>query len=440
MGMRKRLCSYFIAAIYLLVGGPFSPAAERVSLTGRVSDANGSPVEHATVLVYRAGVTKGYSLYCPTCYADCGKRAITDGKGMFTLRGLHPDLWFQLLVALDGYEPSLGNRVDPSRGLPVSATLVRRKPANDPTRLFRGEVQDSRGRPVRDALIQPAGLLLDSQTGNSIYGTVDGLDPAAVSNHEGQFEIAYSKPAPKILLSVEARGMAPTFSTIPAGTERHPITLREGAVVRGRLVRNGKPVGDAEMGLIGYPRGGFGANLQVIGSPYEEIRIGTQPDGSFVLTNVPVPGEWYVYGKMGSLAARGATGVIACRTKRDAEIVDIGDIQVKPAHRFHGKVILSDGKPIPDGMRVTINSERAWDDQTANLPPDGQFEFLGLAVGEYSIFAAVKGYSLPRTRMSATRKREDGSTETVTYPAGVAPPFSLDHDIDGYIIKLEPQN
>lgn len=82
---------------------------------------------------------------------------------------------------------------------------------------------------------------------------------------------------------------------------------------------------------------------------------------------------------MESLAARGATGVVDCSTKHDAEIVDIGDIQIKPAYRLRGNVGLSDGKPIPDGMRVTMSSESAWDDQTATLPPDGDFEFLGLA-------------------------------------------------------------
>ena len=103
--MRKRSC--FVAAIaYLLIPATVSSAAERLRLTGTVSDEKGKPVEHATVLVYKAGVKKGYNTYCPTWYVDCGKRVITDGKGMFTIQGLSPDLWFQLLVALDGYEPT----------------------------------------------------------------------------------------------------------------------------------------------------------------------------------------------------------------------------------------------------------------------------------------------------------------------------------------------
>ncbi len=116
-----------------------------------------------------------------------------------------------------------------------------------------------------------------------------------------------SGPPVKILVSVEARGMADAFSVIPAGLEPHSITVTVGAVVRGQLVQDGKPIGGAEIGLYGYPRGLFSGNLKVVGSPYEEVRIGTRPDGTFEISNVPVPGNWYVYAKMASVASRGAT-------------------------------------------------------------------------------------------------------------------------------------
>jgi len=119
--------------------------------------------------------------------------------------------------------------------------------------------------------------------------------------------------------------------------------------------------------------------------------------------------------------------------------VDIGDIQIKPAYRLLGRVVLSDGKPIPEGMRVTISSERAWDDQTATLSPDGHFEFIGLAADDYSVFASVKGYSLPKTPVPVTKKGADGSTQTITYAPGIAPPFSLGHDIEGNVIELDPE-
>jgi hypothetical protein len=65
----------------------------------------------------------------------------------------------------------------------------------------------------------------------------------------------------------------------------------------------------------------------------------------------------------------------------------------KPAYHLRGRIVLSDGKPIANGMTVTISSEKAFDSQTATLPPSGRFEFVGLAEGR--VFASVKGYAPP---------------------------------------------
>src|ERR1035437_7825732 len=90
-----------------------SAAEDRVTLTGKVADSGGKPLEHATVLVYHAGVKTGYSTYCPSCYADCGKRATTDAEGAFTIKNLSADLLFQLLVVRDGYLSTFVKSVDP---------------------------------------------------------------------------------------------------------------------------------------------------------------------------------------------------------------------------------------------------------------------------------------------------------------------------------------
>jgi hypothetical protein len=64
----------------------------------------------------------------------------------------------------------------------------------------------------------------------------------------------------------------------------------------------------------------------------------------------------------------------------------------KPGFTLHGKVTLSDGKPIPPDMHVNIGTDQGSDTQTATIAPDGQFEFKGLVHGVYSIWASVKGY------------------------------------------------
>jgi len=415
------------------------------AITGRVLDGAGKPIADATVMVYHAGPTSGYSLFCPSCYADCGKRAVTDTNGMFSFHHLSSGLWFKLLVAKTGYQPRFVEKVIPTTDVPVTATLDARPRVGDPHRVFRGRIVDSKSLAQHDAVVQVVGALWDAKTGPA-YGTIPGLDPIAATDQQGVFEIdsfpakrngmpSVTGPPLKILVAVEARGMAEAFSAIPAGLEPEAITVTDGAVVRGRLVQDDKPVEGAEVGLVGYPRGGWGPNFKMVGSSYEEIRIGTRADGTFEITNVPVPGNWYVYAKMEAVATRGATGNIACATKANHEVVDIGDLQVKRAYHLHGRVVLSDGKPIEDGMTVTIGSEKAFDSQTVTLPSTGTFEFIGLAPGSYSVFASVKGYS-PPPMAPVSVKAEDGRTLTYTPRP---PPVSIEHDIGDFLITLHPE-
>src|SRR5436190_11095269 len=118
-----------------------SLAADRAVLSGQVLTNAGQPVDHATVIVYSAGVKKGYSTYCPTCYPDCGKRTLTDANGTFTIDGLNPDLKFRLLVVHEGYMPTFVPNLDPSKTVP-KAVLQRRGAVEDPARAVRGRVVD----------------------------------------------------------------------------------------------------------------------------------------------------------------------------------------------------------------------------------------------------------------------------------------------------------
>ena len=404
-------------------------SADATDITGKVVDATGKPIVDATVLVYHAGPTTGYSIFCPSCYADCGKRAGTDANGAFSLHRLSSGLWFKLLVARTGFEPKFIDRVIPSADETVTARLDARPKVIDPKRIFRGRIVDSNGLAERDAVVQLVGAQWDPKAGGAM-GEIPGVDPIAATDERGVFEIdsffvkqegiPWSGAPVKILVSIEARGKAQAFRMILAGLEPQEITVGDGALVRGRLVQDGKPIGGAEIGLIGYPRGGTDVHFEIVGSPYEELRIGTKPDGTFEIPNVPVPGNWFVYAKMDSVASRGATGNLACATKTNREVVELGDVQLEPAYRLRGRVVLSDSKPIPDGMRVTISSEKAFDTQTATLPSNGAFEFIGLAADSYSIFTSVKGYSPEGDRFAHM------------------PPISIEHDVDNFTVTLLP--
>ena len=111
-----------VAAFFALIAGVAvhngvgDEAPSGASLTGSVRDNAGKPVAGATVRVWTASVKNGYSTYCPSCYADCGKRAVTDSEGAFTVNNLSRDLRFQLLIVREGFAPTFVGKVDPVEG------------------------------------------------------------------------------------------------------------------------------------------------------------------------------------------------------------------------------------------------------------------------------------------------------------------------------------
>jgi uncharacterized GH25 family protein len=290
----------------------------------------------------------------------------------------------------------------------------------DPASVVRGVVINAYGRPLRDVVVQPQGIQVETPDGrtSSLYGTIRGLEPVAVTDEKGEFELAYAKPLQAMVVQVEARGLAPKIATnLASGLERHRITVTEGATIRGRLVQQGKPVPNAEIGLVSRKRG-WGANLALVGYPLPEIRIGTAENGTFLIPNVPPGVDWFVYGEMESLAGRGGAPIVECATKKDGEEIDLGDLSITPAQHLRGKVVLSDGKPISAGMRITIVADRGSDFQTALIHENGSFEFTGLAKGSYTIFASVKGYRMGSEQFSS---------------------LTLDHDVNDYVLALDPR-
>jgi hypothetical protein len=179
--------------------------------------------------------------------------------------------------------------------------------------------------------------------------------------------------------------MAPRLVTISAGADRKIITVTDGATVRGRLLQNGKPVAQAEIGVSTHSRRA--------GEGFPEMRIGTDIDGRFAITNIPSGRIWYLYAKMESLAPRGLSAeVVEFATKDDGQDVNVGDIPVRPAYTLRSQVVLSDRKSIPPDMRINLFADRVPDSQTLILSPDGFFEFKGLAPGVYGLGPSVKGY------------------------------------------------
>jgi protocatechuate 3,4-dioxygenase beta subunit len=388
-------------------------AEERATATGKVTDAAGKPLVHATVFIYEGHVRTGYGIYCPTCWADCGKHSSTDANGNFSIAGLNPELRFKLMVVKEGYGSAFIDQVDPQKGPAKVASLKERPPVEDPSQVVRGRVVDAQGKPVKDAVVEQEGVGFQGRGGmGHAFGPRDWIDLIAVTNDKGEFEMAYCKPAVEMILRVSPRGMAQKLFTEPTGPDRKTMTVTDGATIFGRVLQpDGKPAANVEIGVMAHSR--------AAGTGFPEMVIGTREDGTFAMTNVPVGRVLYLYPKMESLAPLGFAGnPEPLETKDDGQEIHMGTIQLQPSYALRGKVVLSDGAPVGKEMRVTIGADTVMDSQMVMLGPDGTFEFKGLTKGIYSLMPGVRNYKLP-----------DGETGEVL----------VDRDGKNVVLRVEPR-
>lgn len=407
-----------LGAFALLPGTLTSSAREHATITGKVVDSAGKPLTNATVMVYSAGVKNGYSLFCPTCYRDCGKRTLTGPDGNYTIIGLDPELLFTLVAVKDEYIAAFVSNVDPAAGRAPNAILKLRPAVKDTSQIVRGRVVDTHGKPLRDTVIQPDFATFKSPGGQiNFSGPGDWINDVTVTNDKGEFEVDFRQSALEMTLRVAARAMAPKHFTVPTGEERKTMIVTEGAMIRGRLLYRRKPVGGAEVVLVPHDAG--------IGRWYPEVRIGTTEDGTFAITNVPPGRIWLLRPTMESLASRGIGGdLISCVTMYDGQDVNLGDINLKPTHTLSGKIVLVDGRPIPPEMRLTITADHSGDSQMVKLGSDGRFQFNGLTDEIYAIAPAVIGYRLLNECGIACRSVE----------------ILVKQDVSDFVIKMEPES
>ncbi len=389
-------------------------ASGRPDLEGRVITKGGEPVAGAHVLISTAAVRQGTSPLCPSCYADCKKSARTDTQGRFRIASLDPELLFNVLVVAGGFQPTFARKADPTRG-PIEVALTPFDPAKlDPSRVLRGVVSGPDGQPLVGARVSAQQFSTEAFSGFS----PDIFDPLAVTNLRGEFVLTSKSPINYSDLHVEGNGVAPR---IVAGRKPeanpHRIRMTAGATVTGRLVRDGKPVPGVAVGLVQASR----SSDTFLG----DVSIGTASDGRFTFLNVFSDDDYFVYGLMETFKDGGAVAARQIHVGGDGTTTDVGDLPVIQGHRIKGRVLLSDGKPLPSRTRLLISRENAWDSRRVELEQDGRFEIAGLPTERYTLSVRIRGYRLsPRNHsMDPQNSRLIGT---------------IDQDIDTLKILMEP--
>jgi hypothetical protein len=117
-------------------------------------------------------------------------------------------------------------------------------------------------------------------------------------------------------------------------------------------------------------------------------------------------------------AAQGVASPRRVRVAADGSTKEVGDLELMPGVRLTGRVVLSDGQPVPQNTRLFVGHGAAWDSRNVLLNPDGTFDLAGIPPESLSLSLNVRGYHMSEKNKSLDRLNGGsitGRVETDTY-------------------------
>jgi hypothetical protein len=392
--------------------------ADPAPLSGVVTGEGGNAIAGARVVIWTGNTINDVPLLCPSCYADCGRAEKTDQAGGFTFEGVDDAVAFRLVIVADGHHPLHTPYVTPGQE-PRAFTLRPREAVGEESRLIRGRVVDAEGRAVADAMVEPRMWWFEGGRRGGSF--LEGSDPFAFTGDDGRFEIAAGSPVHGAMLVVEGPVLAPrNIDLVRSGRpleEQPDITLYNGVSVNGRLV-----------GADGEPLAGVTLNLQSIERRWDRfygpVTYGTDERGRFSFQNVPASTPVEIIGGMVELRGHGVPEVRRVTTGDNDTTIDVGDIHLEPGYTIRGRVVVSDGKPLPeDGRKVEFGARG--DLQRADIADDGTFVLENVPADEVSMSVQMPGYHI--SRWNPNRDQNNSGLQG-----------AVRGDIDDYVVLLEP--
>lgn len=141
------------------------------------------------------------------------------------------------------------------------------------------------------------------------------------------------------------------YSSIdPSGAIRRPLQLGLGVELKGRLLKNGKPV---EGVVVGLKHADFKSIPTLLRR--RETRAGA--GGYFQFSHVLPETDYWVSTKLERFADGSTLIPVRVRTTGDGSAMDVGELYVGPGRILAGRLVCSDGKSVPDGLELTLECE-----------------------------------------------------------------------------------
>ena len=344
---------------------------EKVASTGTIKTLDGHPLAGARIRVMAVrepGATDGKSV---TEHPDIGRGARTDAEGRFTL-SLPDDRLYRLLAIADGFETAWYRGLDPKSD-PIE---IRLKPLSgqDGKYMVHARVLGPDGKPIPWAMVEVDGV--GSGVGTS-WGGTQNFPEQVVSDGNGEFRLSRKEPFTRVQVRIRAQDFAPQMLWLEVTNIITPINLGPGVLVRGRVVKEGKPLGGVRLGVAGQERWS-----EVFAGHFEAK---TGENGVFSFQHLPTNIAWYIYGTMDSLKSYGAIPASPLQTGAHGTTNDLGDLEVVAGLRLSGQAKTKYGDPLPKNLKLRASYNHAWDSQLASVDPEGKFNIEGLYKGEMEI-------------------------------------------------------
>lgn len=423
----KQFIAVFLSTIAFLNA---AYATTPIDLTGRISLPN--KAARATILVTWATLKSNFVSSVSMRSPILPVRAQTDGRGNFTIQSLDPRwLYFGYALA-PGCKLKDLSPIDPTAG-PLNISLEAADTNLPPNEVIHGRVVDLGGQPVPGALIEVRG---SARNGEGTWPAQD-VDVYAVSGKGGHFIITGKTPFDAVGGTVTADGFAESdfeqwpsdavnqewaqTGSMPKGLyeyskPRHQITLVAGALLEGRLLKSGEPVANAEIRLNECSAGSscwFWGPATL-----------TDDQGKFRFSHLPPNKTFSICGAWHLLASAGAVPQTDVHLGENGSTNNVGDINVEPVCAVTGKILLSDGKPLPPKSFYFLQDDAMGSSLSSHFDKDGSFRFPAVPGDHVSIFLRIPGYEL--TLIAPFLK--SGSVSNITV-AG---------DMTNLVIKMEP--
>ena len=350
--------------------------------SGRIATDDGQPIPAAKVRIVAARKLNTADYESTTDDPAVNLTAITDAVGHFTLPPVADNRLYRLLVAATGFEPAYYRGLDPKSD-PIELRLLPAVHLVDNTNSVHLRVLTPDGQPVPLAVAEHDGI---ARGGSRGWGGESGFPDQQFTDTNGEFILTRAAAFDRVQIKITTPDYAAYKEWFDRSNGIQTIQLDIGAILQGRVLKNGQPLPDLRVSASATDR-----NSDVYKGSYQAR---TDTNGVFRFVHLPANTSWQVFGLMDSFKSFGALPPRTFSTGTPGETNDMGDFLVVPSLTLSGTVVTRSGEPLPKGTKIGINISPAYDYLTVTPDKSGKFSATGLYAGQAEISLRLNGWRL----------------------------------------------